>query len=88
MTNLDQSERLVRARDELIKKLKAIHPECVTPRNWAALRNDVIRALDTQSELITEITEQIRILTKRMDSLRRRVQVLDKVGRRDSTARK
>ncbi len=33
MTNLEQSERLIQARDELIKKLKAIHPECVTPRN-------------------------------------------------------
>ncbi len=76
MTNLDQLERLVLARDELIKKLKAIHPECVTPLNWAALRDDMIRAIDAQTELITEITEQVRILSRRMDSLRRRVQVL------------
>ena len=66
MTNLDQLERLVLARDELIKKLKAIHPECVTPLNWAALRDAVIRAIDAHTELITEITEQVRILSRRI----------------------
>ena len=76
MTNLDQLERLVLARDELIKKLKAIHPECVTTLNWAMLRNDLISALDTHTKLIIEIMEQVRILSVRMDSLRRRVQIL------------
>ncbi len=76
MTNLDQSERLVRARDELIKKLKAIHPECVTPRNWAMLRKEMIRALEIHTELITEIMERVRILSRRVDSLGCRVQVL------------